>query len=202
MKMIKPAVTAVCLLAASGAQAGGGNPLQGLDYDGDGTVTLDGAIAARMENFLKADTDRDGALNTAEHKAMMDAVREKYGIPETEPERGQVDPFTFADSNADGLVTVEEFNAISEKILRSLDKDGDGVIDLEAAATGDGSSPVLRRCPVQAPFQRPSPRGLGQNRRGQHQQCQFGKRAGGPDTCFAKGCRQRKCQRQAEQVGF
>lgn len=139
MKMIKPAVTAVCLLAASGAQAGGGNPLQGLDYDGDGTVTLDGAIAARMENFLKADTDRDGALNTAEHKAMMDAVREKYGIPETEPERGQVDPFTFADSNADGLVTVEEFNAISEKILRSLDKDGDGVIDLEAAATGDGS---------------------------------------------------------------
>ena len=136
MKMIRPAVAAAFLLAAAGTQAGAGNPLEGLDYDGDGTVTLEGAIAARLENFYKADTDRDGALNAAEHKAMLDAIREKYGIQQTEPERGQVDPFTFADSNADGLVTVEEFNAISEKIVRSLDEDGDGIIELKAAAAG------------------------------------------------------------------
>ena len=129
-------MAALCgtLLTASGAQADADSALAGLDYDKDGQITLDGAIAVRMEAFFAADTNQDGALDEGEYGEMMDAVRARHGIAPSEPQRGQVDPFTFADSDADGLVAAAEYRRATERLVQSLDKDGDGIIVLEPAA--------------------------------------------------------------------
>lgn len=122
------ATAALIALLAGSATADPKEALAGLDFDGDGLVTIEGAIASRMPAFYAADLDQDGALSEAEHGAMMAAIRARFDIPASEPQRGQVDAFTFADKDADGFVTAEEFRAISERIVLSLDKDGDGMI--------------------------------------------------------------------------
>lgn len=121
-------------LAAAAAAAAAGGPLASLDYDGDGLVTADGAVAARMESFFAADKDGDARLSEAEYGDMMSSALLKLGRAPAAPERGQVDPFTFADKDADGYVTAPEFRDVTRKLVQSLDKDGDGFIALEAAA--------------------------------------------------------------------
>jgi hypothetical protein len=132
LKYLQASVLLLCLPAAA-AVAEEANPLSGLDLDGDGQVTVDEAVAVRMQGFFRADANQDGALDEAEHAAMMASARARYGIPEVPPQPGQIDPFTFADKDADGRVTAEEFNAVSVHLVRSMDRNGDGVITLPEA---------------------------------------------------------------------
>lgn len=136
MKLLSLATAAALLFtSAAFAQQGGmgGHFIENWDQDSDGAVTL-AELAEKRENvFASFDSNEDGMLD-AEEYALFDEARAndqaqiggghgkgKNG-PETPMER------SFNDTNADGMVSAEEWAAGSPLMFAKLDKNGDGKV--------------------------------------------------------------------------
>lgn len=107
--------------------------LASLDLDGDGVVTVEEAVAARNARFEDVDRNADGFIDASEFDALLQATRTRYAslgqnYHAQNASPGRIDAFTFADSDADGLVSPEEYDRSSARFARSLDRNGDGVI--------------------------------------------------------------------------
>ncbi len=93
---------------------------EALDADGDGRVSEEEFFSAPAARFTDADENGDGFLDIEEAR---NAGRRNQGGP----------LFARADSNDDGQVTREEFDAGFDDLFDTLDSDGDGVITVDEA---------------------------------------------------------------------
>ncbi len=134
LRTAAPAVLcAALLLAIATPISAQGDFLASLDLDGDGVVTVPEATRARNASFPEVDGDGDGRLSPEEFDALLQGARDRYqGLGQhyhaREASPGRLDAFTFSDSDADGYVSLAEFERTSARFSRSLDRDGDGVI--------------------------------------------------------------------------
>ena len=93
--------------------------IERFDADGDGSITREEVIETRTERLNSFDTDGNGTLSLEEYQALwLDAMRERM-----------VDQFQAHDDVGDGVVTVEDFTERFDRMVRRLDRNGDGVID-------------------------------------------------------------------------
>lgn len=91
------------------------------DANGDGEVTAAEVEQVRNERFSQFDADGDGSLSLEEYQALwMDAMRERM-----------VDRFQRHDDDGDAMVTAEEFAEPFGRIVRRLDRDGDGAVTMD-----------------------------------------------------------------------
>jgi hypothetical protein len=91
------------------------------DSNNDGTVTRRELEAGLRQNFLQADTNRDGCLDPAEVEAANQrriALDESTAIP-------------LIDWNQDGCVDFNEFSAGIRSQFEQLDLNGDGEVSLD-----------------------------------------------------------------------
>ncbi len=106
-----------------GPSFGPGGPMHGMleayDSNGDGKLTQQEIDAARADQLRKFDADGDGGLNLDEYRALwLDAMRERM-----------VDRFQAHDDDGDGKVTAEEFGERFSRMVRHMDRNGDGTLD-------------------------------------------------------------------------
>lgn len=103
-------------VSAIAAPGGKGRGFDRMDANGDGKVTAD-ELNERHEALIEAaDADGDGAVTEAEMQAFHQAKRAEW--------RAKNNP----DTNGDGLVSRQEFQAASDKRFDRMDKNGDGVL--------------------------------------------------------------------------
>ncbi len=132
---------------ARGGGPNGGNGLPGLlgafDTNKDGAVTQAEINAARGGNLTKFDKNADGKLSVEEYGALwLDAMR-----------TDMVRQFQGHDTDGDGVVTGDEFNARFKDTVARADTNKDGKVD----ATDMVRPPVAQVPPQQrgeAPQQR------------------------------------------------
>lgn len=126
----------LCLVATTlGAQTAGADPdfLASLDFDGDGAVTVSEVALVRNQQFEQIDRDGDGFIDADEFDRSLQETRTRFrqmgqGYEEHRASPGRIDAFTFADSDADGLISRREFHRHSDRFAQSLDRDGDGIV--------------------------------------------------------------------------
>ena len=133
----KTLIAAACgmaaLLAAIPAIAGGGGGWHGrggpgglmiietFDIDKDGKVTQAEIDQTRKDQFAKYDSNHDGVLSLEEYQALwLDAMR-----------RMMVRQFQANDADGDARITVEEFTARFDDLVRDRDRNGDGVLTVD-----------------------------------------------------------------------
>ena len=116
-----------------------------LDTNGDGLLSRDEMSAgnekrkshmeqrrAQMETRRKAfmeryDTNLDGSLSDAERTVMKTEIGEKRGGLKGK-RRGKRAERPQMDTNGDGLVSLDEYMAISEQLFTRMDANADGVL--------------------------------------------------------------------------
>ena len=116
-----------------------------LDTNGDGLLSRDEMSAgnekrkshmeqrrAQMETRRKAfmeryDTNLDGSLSDAERTVMKAEIGEKRGGLKGK-RRGKRAERPQMDTNGDGLVSLDEYMAISEQLFTRMDANADGVL--------------------------------------------------------------------------
>ena len=103
--------------------------LEMLDTNKDGSVGAEEARAAVLEQMKTYDADGDGNLSLDEFKAMWAA----------EMRRTMVDRFQFHDDDGNGSITTEEMTAPVARMIRMMDRDGDGEISTGDMRHGRGS---------------------------------------------------------------
>lgn len=94
-------------------------PLEMLDADKNGDVTLEEFTKVANERFAKADADKDGKLTVAEVAAEIEKMR---------AERMAKRFIARLDANDDGVLTAEESANAQQKMFAMLDKNDDGKI--------------------------------------------------------------------------
>lgn len=113
----------------------GGNGMHGGDFGGrggmhqtlltfdtneDGKLSQEEIDEGRAAQLREFDEDGDGALTAAEYEALwLDAMRGRM-----------VDRFQGHDADGDGKITQEEFNQRFAGMVRFMDANGDGVLDV------------------------------------------------------------------------
>ena len=103
-----------------GERAGGMMPpLEMLDANKDGDVTLEEFTKIANERFASADADKDGKLTVAEVAGEIEKMR---------AERMAKRLISRADANDDGVLTAEEAANTQKKMFAMLDKNDDGKI--------------------------------------------------------------------------
>lgn len=128
--LIAAACGTAALLAAIPAMADGGGGWHGrggwgglmiietFDINKDGKVTQAEIDQTRKDQFAKYDSNHDGVLSLEEYQALwLDAMR-----------RVMVRQFQANDADGDARITVEEFTARFDDLVRDRDRNGDGVL--------------------------------------------------------------------------
>lgn len=155
--LIAAACGTAALLAAIPAMAGGGGwhgrggpgslmIIETFDIDKDGKVTQAEIDQTRKDQLAKYDSNHDGVLSLEEYQALwLDAMR-----------RMMVRQFQANDADGDGRITVEEFTARFDDLVRDRDRDrnGDGVLtadELRPRGHGPHHGPGPGRSPGPGP---------------------------------------------------
>lgn len=120
-----------------GFGGGSGNPgdfLKMLDKDGDGKVSKAEAPERMQEGFDRMDTNKDGFIDEAEVRQMMDRFREMRpggpGGPRGERDGGGLQERMKAmDKDGDGKVSLEEAPERMKQSFDRFDTNKDGFID-------------------------------------------------------------------------
>lgn len=102
-----------------GGRGGMMPPLEMLDANKDGDVTLEEFTKIANERFASADADKDGKLTVAEVAGEIEKMR---------AERMAKRMITRFDANDDGVLTAEEAANAQKKMFALLDKNDDGKI--------------------------------------------------------------------------
>jgi len=99
------------------------DPMDGIDTDNDGTISLDEANVAAAAKFDSLDTTLDGKLDRAEMKGVLTPAA-----------------FREADANGDKLLSKEDFMAYVAKRYKAADTDHDDKIDAAELKTPAGKA--------------------------------------------------------------
>ena len=102
-----------------GGRAGMMPPLEMLDADKNGDVTLEEFTKVANERFASADADNDGKLTVAEVAGEIEKMRAEQMA------KRMIARF---DANDDGVLTAEESANAQKKMFAMLDKNDDGKI--------------------------------------------------------------------------
>jgi Ca2+-binding EF-hand superfamily protein len=109
--------------------------LRMFDADKDGKVTKDEFLAGIRKRFAELDLDNDGRITDADLPPMMRGRNVLAGGATGSP-GGQIGMgfpmlrwLTDADSNKDGVITLDEALAAAEKRFVGFDRNKDGVVD-------------------------------------------------------------------------
>ena len=94
-------------------------PLEMLDADKNGDVTMEEFTKVTDEHFASADSDKDGKLTVAEVAAEIEKMRS---------ERMAKRFIARLDANDDGVLTQEELANARKKMFAMLDRNDDGKI--------------------------------------------------------------------------
>lgn len=106
------------------------------DADHDGRVTAAEFAAARAAKYRTFDLDGDSKVSEAEYVGEFSGRFGKEAkVPEGQLKQAHV-RFGVLDTDKDGNLTLDEFNASGERMFDKLDTNGDGVVD---AADNSGS---------------------------------------------------------------
>ena len=102
-----------------------------LDTNSDGAVGEDEGRAAILEQLKSFDADGNGSLSLKEFEAMHAAHIRPH----------MVDRFQFHDDDGDGEITTEEMTGPFARMIRWMDRNGDGQIspdDMHHRGQGHG----------------------------------------------------------------
>ena len=92
-----------------------------MDVNQDGSLTQQEIDNSRSERLAAFDSNSDGQLTIEEYEALwIDAMRERM-----------VDRFQDLDADGDSVVTAAEFGEPFSKVVRFMDRNGDGAISVE-----------------------------------------------------------------------
>ena len=95
--------------------------LEKFDANGDGKLTREEIDAAQRDLLARHDTDNKGGLTLAEFEGVwLEMTRERM-----------VDRFQDLDSDGDGTVTKAEIDQKISRMVRYMDRNGDGAISVE-----------------------------------------------------------------------
>ncbi len=104
-----------------GRHGGGMRMMEAYDTNRDGRLTQEEVDQARAAQLKKFDKDGDAMLSIGEYEALwLDVMRE-----------GMVDQFQEHDADGDGKVTQEEFGRRHARMIKHMDRNGDGAYDEE-----------------------------------------------------------------------
>jgi Ca2+-binding EF-hand superfamily protein len=135
-KIVFPAVAVVALIAAMPAFAEGGpkgdrgammlEQFDAIDADKDGKVTEAEIAAFRAARFVAADADKNGQLSAEELTAMH------QGDAQGRMAKRSARMIEHLDTNADGLLSAEEFAEMGQRKspFERADTDNDGAVTL------------------------------------------------------------------------
>jgi len=121
-----------------GRQAGqmGGRMMRAFDGNRDGKVSLDEVRAEFARRFAEADLNSDGKVDDADLPPVMrgqNAIAGGDGVGMSRGgRRGMMSGLGFlrkADANKDGVVTLDEVNAMAAREHARFDRNKDGVVD-------------------------------------------------------------------------
>jgi Ca2+-binding EF-hand superfamily protein len=125
-----------------------------MDADGDGNITLQEFQAAHERIFKAMNAKKDGRLTLDEVRAFREGGRRSASAIAASPQqeqrggtmgpgmgRGGMDPggmgranmrmvFALMDSDGDGNITLQEFQAAHERIFKAMDANKDGRLTL------------------------------------------------------------------------
>lgn len=96
---------------------------QGMDKDGDKTISRDEFMAHGADKFKDADTDGSGSVSAAEFNAFMDRERERRR------QMMQERMFKAIDKDGNGQISEQEMRAFAEQKFDRMDRDGDGKLN-------------------------------------------------------------------------
>ena len=107
-----------------------------LDKDGNNTISEDEANAALRAFFASVDSNRDGAVDAAEAKAMIEFLKSQNPVNlATVGKTTAKQIIASMDKNNDGKVAKDESNAELEPFFDEVDANSDGFIDEGEAQT-------------------------------------------------------------------
>lgn len=99
---------------------------EAVDADKDGSVTREEIDTYRASRVSDADTSGDGALSIEE----FDTLYREF------TRSRMVDAFQKLDNDGDGMITAEEMDAQTNRLVGHLDHDGDGALTLKNGRKG------------------------------------------------------------------
>lgn len=125
--MVKKGLAATAVIAialAGGVALAGPGKWSKLDKDGDGKVAVSEIDQKHRDFIAKADADRDGFITDAEMASLRDAKKAEWKAKR------------FPDTNKDGAVDRNEFEAAARARFDDLDKNSDGRLSEEEMDAG------------------------------------------------------------------
>jgi Ca2+-binding EF-hand superfamily protein len=132
------ALTSLSASLLAQEQRGRGNPFEGLDTDGDGSITFPEFQQSDNSMLERADGDGDGLVSLEEFLAAIpqrgprnpdrEVDEERLQERQAKMEERQIARFEEMDLDGDGLVSKDE--AVEAAFMR-LDRDGDNVLSAD-----------------------------------------------------------------------
>ena len=97
---------------------------ESMDTDGDGRISPDEHAAAASRMFEKMDANGDGKVTAAETAAHLRLTGKKA----EKGEMSAVDKIKMMDTNADGVLSADEYAAGAQSMFEKMDTDHDGYL--------------------------------------------------------------------------
>ncbi|WP_158085597.1 EF-hand domain-containing protein [Henriciella aquimarina] len=100
------------------------------DTNGDGKISEAEFMAERKTGYDRRDADSDGNVHSEEYVSEYEVRLIKQLEDQHKRQIDQAEfRFTVLDTNEDGVLSLEEFNASGKRMFSTLDTNGDGIID-------------------------------------------------------------------------